>query len=92
MSLFRAKAGVPYVIEARQVLDELHTHAQIALWIETNGGEAFLPFVDPYITVGTPDGLQKAEIGSWIVRYGTEFRVMAADDFEAAYASAERAS
>ncbi len=83
MSLYRKK---PVVIEARQVVDDLSNHQEIAAWIESCGGEALLPFAEPHIVIRTLEGDMRAEIGDWIIKgVQGEFHPCKPDIFEATY-------
>jgi hypothetical protein len=58
----------PVVVEARQLIDDLRNHTEIATWITVNGGDVDVPFAEPCLYIKTPEGRMKAEIGDWIVR------------------------
>ena len=86
---FRKK---PVVIEARQVLDYLSNHQEIARWIEAGGGKASLPFLGSHIVIGTLEGDMRADIGDWIIRgVQGEFYPCKPDIFEATYEPAPAA-
>lgn len=65
MSNFRKK---PVVIEARQLVDDLRSHTQVANWINANGGTAEVPFAEPCIFILTRGGRMRADIGDWIIK------------------------
>lgn len=83
MGLYRK---MPVVIEARQVTDDLRNHAEIAAWVESNGGVALLPFLEPHIVVRTLEGDMRAEIGDYVIRgVKGEMYPCKPDIFEATY-------
>ena len=76
----------PVVIEARQVTDDLRNHSDIARWIESNGGEALIPFAEPCIYIVTLEGRMRADIGDYVIRgVQGEFYPCKPDIFEATY-------
>jgi hypothetical protein len=58
----------PVVIEARQLVDDLRSHTQVANWINANGGTAEVPFAEPCIFILTLEGRMRADIGDWIIK------------------------
>jgi len=73
-------------VEARQLLDDLRNHTEIAAWVEAGGGHALIPFAEPCLYIETAEGQERAGIGDWIVRFpaGT-FRAIPYDKFTAAF-------
>ena len=65
MSNFRKK---PVVIEARQLVDDLRSHTQVANWINANGGTAEVHFAEHCIFILTLEGRMRADIGDWIIK------------------------
>lgn len=87
MSLYRKK---PVTVEARQLVDDLHNHADIAAWIESAGGQALIPFAEPCLYIETLEGRMRADIGDWIIKgVKGEFYPCKPDIFEATYESAD---
>ena len=83
MSKYRKK---PVVIEARQLLDDVRNHGEIAAWIEGNGGQAEIPFAEPCLYIVTLEGRMRADIGDFIIRgVQGEFHPCKPDIFEATY-------
>ena len=90
MALYRKK---PVVIEARQLLDDLRNHTEIAAWIESAGGQAEIPFAEPCLYVETLEGRMRADIGDWIIRsVQGEFYPIKDAIFQETYEPAEDAS
>ena len=82
-AFFRKK---PVVIEARQLVDDLRSHTQVANWINANGGTAEVPFAEPCIFILTLEGRMRADIGDWIIKgVQGEFYPCKPDIFEATY-------
>jgi hypothetical protein len=80
---FRKK---PVVIEARQLIDDLRNHTEIATWITVNGGDVDVPFAEPCLFIATMEGRMRANIGDWIIRgVKGEFYPCKPDIFEATY-------
>ena len=76
----------PVVIEARQLVDDLRSHTQVANWINANGGTAEVPFAEPCIFILTLEGRMRADIGDWIIKgVKGEFYPCKPDIFEATY-------
>ena len=73
-------------VEAAQLFDDLAVHVSIATWVESAGGTALIPFLDPSLFVETPDGRKVADLGDWIIRKADNtFTVCAHKEFAAAY-------
>lgn len=80
----------PVEVEARQVIDDLRNHTEIARWIESNGGLVGLPALRSYITIDTLEGTMRADIGDFIIRgVQGEFYPCKPDIFEATYEPVE---
>lgn len=76
----------PVEIEARQLIDDLRNHNEIANWINASGGHAEVPFADPCIFIVTLEGRMRADIGDWVIRgVQGEFYPCKPDIFEATY-------
>lgn len=58
----------PVVIEAMQVIDDLANHVAVGQWITDNGGEAIIPWPDPWLVIRTLEGDMRAEIGDYVIR------------------------
>jgi hypothetical protein len=87
---FRKK---PVVVEARQLIDDLRNHTEIATWITVNGGDVDVPFAESCLYIKTLEGRMKAEIGDWIIKgVANEFYPCKPDIFEKSYEPAEGAS
>jgi hypothetical protein len=80
---FRKK---PVVIEARQLIDDLRNHTEIATWITVNGGDVDVPFAEPCLFIATMEGRMRADIGDWVIKgVKGEFYPCKPDIFEATY-------
>jgi hypothetical protein len=76
----------PVEVEARQLVDDLRNHTEVARWIEANGGHAEIPFAEPCLYIETLEGRMRAGIGDWVVRgVKGEFYPVRDDIFEATY-------
>jgi hypothetical protein len=76
----------PVVIEAMQVVDDLNNHRAIAQWITDNGGQASLPFLEPYLVIKTLEGDMRADLGDYVIRgVQGEFYPCKPDIFAATY-------
>lgn len=76
----------PVEVEAMQIVDDLRNHAQVANWINGNGGDAEIPFAEPCIFIVTLEGRMRADIGDYIIRgVAGEFYPCKPDIFEATY-------
>lgn len=82
-SMWRKK---PVKIEAWQLLDDWRQHMEVANWINSNGGNAQIPFADSHIDIVTLEGTMRADIGDYIIRgVQGEFYPCKPDIFEATY-------
>lgn len=76
----------PVEIEARQLIDDLRNHSEVAMWINANGGEALVPFAEPCVFIETLEGRMRADIGDYVIRgVQGEFYPCKPDIFEATY-------
>ena len=76
----------PVIVEARQLVDDLRNHVEVANWINAGGGSAGVPFAEPCLYVQTLEGTMRADIGDWIIRgVQGEFYPCTSDIFEATY-------
>lgn len=76
----------PVEIEARQLVDDLRNHTEIAAWIEAGGGHALIPFAEPCLYIETLEGKMRADIGDWIIKgVQGEFYPCKPNIFEATY-------
>ncbi len=76
----------PVVIEARQLIDDLASHAAIAAWIEAGSGHAEIPFAEPCLYIETLEGRMRADIGDYVIKgVQGEFYPCKPGIFEATY-------
>jgi hypothetical protein len=82
----------PVTVEARQLIDDLASHASIAAWIEAGSGHAEIPFAEPCLYIETLEGRMRAGIGDWVIKgVKGEFYPCKDDIFEATYEPADAA-
>jgi len=80
----------PVVIEAMQLEDDLRNHTDVARWVNSNGGQADVPFAAPVLIIHTLEGEMKAQIGDWIIKgVAGEFYPCKPDIFAATYEPVE---
>lgn len=76
----------PVIIEARQLVDDIRNHTEIAAWIEGGGGTALIPFAEPCLYIETLEGRHRADIGDWVIKgVKGEFYPCKPDIFDATY-------
>lgn len=87
MARFRKK---PVIVEARQLLDDLQCHFEIAAWIGAGGGNATLSLAGSHMYIQTLEGPMRADLGDWIIRgIQGEHYPCKPDIFEATYERVE---